>query len=82
MKQRRNSEAARTPSQPRMHANTTRKRVAQKLACPEEAQPEGPITYPLERAENGEREATNGCQESEAERARSRATQKARLRMR
>jgi len=78
MKKRRDGEAARAPSQLRMDADTTWKRVAQELAGSEEAQAEGPVTYPLERAENCEREATNGCRESEPERARSRATQKAR----
>ena len=77
MKKRRDGEAARAPSQPRVDADATRKRVTQKLACAEEAQAERPVTYPLERAENGDRAATNGCQESEAERARSRPSQKA-----
>jgi len=77
MKKRRDGEAARAPSQLRMDTDPTWKRMAQELAGAEEAQAEGAVTCLLERVENGDRAATNGCQESEAERARSRPSQKA-----
>jgi hypothetical protein len=78
MKKRRDGEAARAPSQPRMDADATWKRMAQELAGAEEAQAEGAVTCLLERVENGDRAATYGCEESEPERARSRATTRAR----